>query len=310
MKDLEFMRRQGWNLDKSDMIQLSRFPGDRKRIDINGRIIEDNNVRAQVYRYRDPNFSIRHLPIIEEEEPWLDEFRFLAEYFKDKPDFQSLRSLALRIEDLRCENLNVIVPDMRQEIYLQGFNHFDSLYQAIQLRCVLKINYTTYNGTSLEWIISPYFLKEYNNRWFLFGFNHNEDVRKLTNVALDRIDRIEKVDEEYIKHEEVEQLKNIQDFDDYFEDIIGVTIPKDGNICEITLKFTDRRYPNVVTKPIHPSQKNYDTEKTVKISVIPNPELYQTLLSFGSDVVVLEPEHVRCKLADIIADMWEKYKID
>ena len=129
-------------------------------------------------------------------------------------------------------------------------------------------------------------------------------------MYIDRIDRIEKVEEEYIKYSEVEQLKDILVFDDYFEDIVGVTIPKDGEICDITLKFADRRYPNVVTKPIHPSQKNNDTEKTVKIRVIPNRELYQTLLSFGSDVEVLEPDHVRSRLADIIAEMWEKYNKD
>ncbi|HAQ71030.1 MAG TPA: WYL domain-containing protein, partial [Flavobacteriales bacterium] len=59
----------------------------------------------------------------------------------------------------------------------------------------------------------------------------------------------------------------------YFDPIVGVSRPFDGEIEEIEIQLTLESYPYVKTKPIHHSQKNYDDEFKVKIKVIRNKEL-------------------------------------
>ena len=51
----------------------------------------------------------------------------------------------------------------------------------------MKVRYHPYNVASpTRVIIHPYYLKQYNNRWFLFGYNP-EKRKSDWNLALDRI---------------------------------------------------------------------------------------------------------------------------
>ena len=85
------------------------------------------------------------------------------------------------------------------------------------------------------------------------------------------------------------------DWDDYFYDIVGVTRPQGVDIQEVVLNFSPVLAPYILTKPIHPSQKdkNEPSGLEVRIKVIPNIELIKLLLSFGDQVEVISPEHLR-----------------
>ena len=307
-KDLKFMRQSklGWNLDEKNMISMPRYTNERKNK--NNETIHKDKVRARAYKYKDPDFSIRKMPLIEEELPWLAEFHFLANYFKDKPDLKWITELALKLDDTRRAGMNVIVPEIRHEYTLKGFNEFFyKLYDAIFIKQVMKIEYKTYSGKEETFVMSPYFLKEYNNRWFLFGYNHDRGV--ITNAPIDRIEGIETSDIKYVTHTEVDGLKDLEIFDDYFDDIIGVTHDSKEKKVEVCLQFSDKRYPHVKTKPIHPNQRNYDDKRMIKLPVIPNNELYQVILSFGKDVEVVSPQSVRDRMKDIIREMSSTYGV-
>jgi hypothetical protein len=72
----------------------------------------------------------------------------------------------------------------------------------------------------------------------------------------------------------------------YFYDLIGVTRPEGAALQEIVLKFTPEVAPYVITKPIHPSQKEYNEQGglVVRIKVIPNFELERLIISFAEQV--------------------------
>ena len=100
----------------------------------------------------------------------------------------------------------------------------------------------------------------------------------------------------------------IDDFDEYFDDVVGVSIPNNKPIEHIKLQFSKNRYPYIVSKPFHGSIKFIDEENCiVTLDVIPNNELMALLLSFGSDVEVLEPSHLREEFSNIINDCYKKY---
>ena len=75
--------------------------------------------------------------------------------------------------------------------------------------------------------------------------------------------------------------KKPQDFaqEEYFDPIVGVSRPVDGEIEEIEIQLAPETYPYVKTKPIHHSQKNYDEECKVKIRVVRNREFENVLNS-------------------------------
>ena len=85
------------------------------------------------------------------------------------------------------------------------------------------------------------------------------------------------------------------EFDDeeYFGDIIGVSNPEESPVERIELRFEEKRYPYVLTKPLHPSQINRLESKSITVKVKINNELKSQILSFGDDIEVLTPEHLR-----------------
>ena len=173
----------------------------------------------------------------------------------------------------------------------------EDLFDAIINKTVLKITYTTFSHLTYEWIIHPYYLKEYNNRWFLFGLN--EESNEIYNIPLDRIEDIEQVNKEFI-HSEI-------NYETYLEDVIGASVfPAEKE--SIQLKFSDHRFPYVMTKALHHSQRIIDIDNhIVEISVIPNNELDALILSFGKDVEVLSPTTYRDKIYGIIKDAIKQY---
>jgi predicted DNA-binding transcriptional regulator YafY len=108
----------------------------------------------------------------------------------------------------------------------------------------------------------------------------------------------------------VEYVATDIDFEEYFDDVIGVTFPKDKNLEAVQLKFSESRFPYVTSKPIHWSQKIIDVEnRIIEIDVIPNNELTALLLSYGSDVEVIAPESVRDDIKFITQESFKNYSM-
>ena len=62
----------------------------------------------------------------------------------------------------------------------------------------------------------------------------------------------------------------------------------------IVLRFSPRRFPYVVSKPLHPSQQIIIEEDcTIQLTVHPNPELRNLLFSYIPDIEILEPQWYR-----------------
>ena len=243
-------------------------------------IYEGRNV---YYRYADPDFSIEKMPLTDAEMDQLKETVLMLNRFKGMPQFEWMEEIISKIEDaflLKGNNESVI--SFEQNPDLKGLENITPLFDAIVHKRVLKITYKSFKrDTPDKYEMHPYFLKQYNNRWFLFGLT--TERHQITNLPLDRIENIEILGTTYIDKDED------LDIEDYFYDVIGVTI-ENKKVEDIVLEFNEGRYPYVKNKPLHHSQRSYDDEKRIIIKVIPNKELYQTLLSFGSDVTVIKPD--------------------
>ena len=177
--------------------------------------------------------------------------------------------------------------------YLRGKEHFSTLLSAICNKRVLAIGYKSFiRGAIKEVILHPYYIKEYNRRWFLLGKEHGYD--SISHLAFDRIEHISTVTG-------VSFIENTEyDFnDDYFSDIIGVTKHLDSEPLKIGLWISSALYPYVQTKPLHESQKLKNSGSTgceIEIEVRPNYELEQLILSYGEGIRVIYPETLRDKI--------------
>ena len=259
-------------------------------------VLEDGN--GYFYRYSESDFSIFSRGLGEEDLAQLKETILMLQRFRGMPNFDWMSELVVKLEDklnLRGVSHSVVGYDDNNSYV--GLDWFQDLFNAIINKTVISVTYTTFSNSTYTWAIHPYYIKEYNNRWFLFGLNEEYDV--IYNIPLDRIESIQQIKRDYIE-------PNI-DFDLYFNDIIGVSVlPLKKET--IKMRFSEHRFPYVLTKSIHHSQRIVDIDKgIVEISVIPNNELESLILSFGKDVEVLSPLSYRERIKSIIKESYEKY---
>ena len=256
--------------------------------------------RKVFYRYEDPNFSISNKPINETEANQLKEALLTLERFKGLPQFEWIEELGTRLDaEFKLNKNSDKVISFEENEYLTGKQFISELYNAIIYKKVVTIDYKTFkNENIIQYQLSPYHLKQFNKRWFLFGKSQNFDT--LTNLALDRIVAIKESDKEY--------KENTINFEEYFEDVIGVTIPE-AEIQTIKIKIEEILVPYIKTKPLHPSQVSMfqNNGNYVILKVIPNYELESLLLSYGESIQVLEPASFVEKMRMRIEKMTNNY---
>ena len=253
------------------------------------------------YRYEDVNFSINNSPLKDDEIDQLQGAMQLLNRFKGAPQFEWLNQVGAVLEDrfgIQQGNDPVIGFDSSADY--SGYDHIGDLFKAIINQQVLKIDYQPFGKDVISYNFHPYYLKQYNNRWFVLGLNEATNVSTWT-VPLDRIIKFEAVGVDYIQNE--------TDWIDYFDEIIGVTRPFNKKLEVVKLLFTPEQAPYVQTKPLHGLQRNKETEDglLVTLEVIPNYELERLILSYGSGVRVIEPKELKEKIELELKKTLSKY---
>lgn len=178
------------------------------------------------------------------------------------------------------------------------------LSDCIKSNQSVKIKYKPFNRKEMDLIFHPHLLHEYNGRLFVLGVSEKqgrEPMRKF-NIALDRI-----IGEIRSAGSMVSYLPSFPNEYSYLANIVGVSLEEGEELCAIKLRALDiYTFGRLTTKPIHNSQKTIhypNPEESldcgeVELKVIPNVELIGQILSYGSYLEVLSPEHVRIRVAN------------
>lgn len=209
-----------------------------------------------------------------------------------------LTSLECRLGITPKRNKVVLFDDNRG---LKGIEFLNPVIQHTINNQVMEYTYRSFRGHEETYTIHPYFVKQFNGRWFVYGWDSK--YGRYMNVALDRTVSIRLSETPFNEDKRV-------DGDEYLKDVIGVTVPYEGTqLMNLRLKFTPERFPYITSKPIHHSQKVIDAENyIIEISVKRNRELDQKIFSFMPDVEVLSPLHYRQEVAEMIERNLKKYK--
>lgn len=257
--------------------------------------------RFVYYFYSDPTYSILKKPLTDEEITKLESALQVFLTFNGLPQFEWIEDIVCKLKSkykVAESGQNVVSFD--SNIDIAGLGFFNDIYGYIVNKQPICVNYEPFGKTPIQISIHPYFLKQFNNRWFVFG--RSAERGNVTTLALDRIKSIEP------KHLDYVPDTIIEDINEYLFDAIGVSGISDLHAEDINLKFSENRFPYIISKPLHPSMKINQSEREVSLHVIVNKELKSLILSFGSDVEVLSPSSLREEIRDILKNTCEKYE--
>lgn len=240
--------------------------------------------RQGLYFYSDPDFNTEKPPLGREELHLLREAVALLRQLPGMPQLPALEMLLQRMGS--NSSLNSLSPAFIQfetNPAVKGLEWLGPLYHAIAEQQVLKLRYHPFTEEALDIILHPYLLKEWRNRWYIFG---RTEQGRLWNLGLDRIRNISL--EQGIPF----QPNDLFDPETWFNEIVGVTKPDDAEPVEVEFETTYLPSRYLETRPIHPSQRIVRQEGDrfiFSLRVFLNYELVNELLRLGGDLKILGP---------------------
>lgn len=260
----------------------------------------------RLWRYKDLNFSVDFVTYKDKLKKQLDKEVKRLSKGNYGPQYEWLKACFLAFEEGKLKEMYGVVM-FDNNPYLKGLEFLPELIEAIRKKYPLRVTYNPFDKDERTEKVHPYMLRQYNSRWFLLGGRDEDGV--IRTYAIDRIEKIEILNKKF--------KPCPVDFDEYFDDVIGVTVMQDEKahpVETIKLMVDRKRYNYIETKPLHGSQKHVKTEDTpdrvcITIEVQPNPEFYSEMLSFGPDVEIVSPLSVRAELQRRVADMVARYAV-
>ena len=238
------------------------------------------------YSYEDREFSITKAPINNADVEKMKEIVGVLKQFNGFSYFEEMSAMIARLENNLYKSThkgrNYIQFENNQ--LLKGLQYINPLYQAILNQRSLLIEYKSFKALqSQQNIYFPYLLKEYRNRWFLIS--KPKKGTTLITLALDRIIEFQELPNEKF-------IDPVINFDEYYNDLLGVTKSEKDRAHKIVLEIDKFNAPYVLTKPIHQSQvilQETEDSIIIRIDVVPNFELEREILGFGECMKVLAP---------------------
>ena len=220
-------------------------------------------VDEKYYKYDEYGYSITQIPISAEDMAQLSEAVDLLKQMSSFKGFDGVEDVVNGLEDyvasMRYKVEPVILLESNER--LRGLEYISDLHDAIMGREAIKITYKSFRSEEATmFCFSPYILKEFRNRWFVFGRRHDLVDVPLSNLALDRIEDISDAPkgERYLSNKGFHPKE-------YFQDLIGVTRDTDSEVEHVEFLATAAEAPYIRTKPILQSQNIPSTHKNCTV---------------------------------------------
>jgi predicted DNA-binding transcriptional regulator YafY len=266
---------------------------------------EVKNGRERYYRYSDSSFSIDNMPLNETEISHLRSAIDVLGYFTGMNQFEWIRDIHDTLDKMAITTQS---PESRSVVEFEnnpdteGNKYFKPIYEAIINQKVLKIAYKPFDLPEMNFDFHPYFLKQYNRCWYAFGLNP-EYENAIWNLALERIVSIKEAKPAYKPTDII--------WDEYFDDIMGVSRMRDSQAEEIVLHVFGKTAKYLTARPIHAYQKNKWIDINtleIRLNLIINYELEKVILSYSDSIEVVKPESLRLKHIGRLKDALNIYE--
>jgi predicted DNA-binding transcriptional regulator YafY len=198
------------------------------------------------------------------------------------------------------ENNNTLsFVEFENKAAIETIPNFKNVLNAIQQQLPITFSHNSfYHLKESIYTVKPYFLKQYQNRWYVIG----ETEKGYRTFGIDRIENISIGTT--IFRAKTEEAK------DKFSNVIGLNYV-DHPLEKIQLSFHKSQKPYLQSLPLHPSQKeiNPDNETSfdIELRIHPNFEFRQQVLKYGSLVKVVKPKWLAEEIKQELKKGFEAY---
>jgi len=262
--------------------------------------------RERTYRYTDPDFSISNLPVSPDELHGLEFAISILDQFKHLPAIKEFEEAIQRIastvkinKEARGEADYI---QFEKPFVIKGVEYIEPILKAISERRVIKFTYQKHGSDETsENLLEPYLIKEAKNFWYVIGKRTNKKEQKILTFALDRIQNIQLTEETFSEGD--------IDKKNFFKNVVGVSLGE-GQTEKVILAFAPVQGKYIKTVPIHHSQqilKESKSELRIGLEVVINHELKMQLLSYGSNVQVIQPKKLAEEIKETAKQMIKLY---
>lgn len=265
--------------------------------------------RYRTYYYKEKGFSI--MPILtggmsdSEYRHLISAINKLKDTISDETFEEVLFAIRSRVEsDYQKGPIYVDYEDNRR---LKGREYRPLFYRAMLEKQVLHIHYKTFKGEELEYDFHPYLLKQYNERWFAFGWS--QEYGLYTCIPLDRLEESPSFVGTY-------EEERPEDYMDYFKERVGVSKDKrfEEKKSHILIRITDEQtWGRITTKPLNGQNNEGQSFNRIKgygmisLYICPNTEFFVKILSWGENVEIISPENVRDQMVKMVKNISGMY---
>ena len=272
----------------------------------------DYSYTKHAYEYTKENWSMDGIPLHEDDLTNLVFAASVLSQYKDIIYFDLLQGTIQKIVNtsnlIKRENhkSEFFFIEIEKSPLIKGAQYLERIIDHINKKEVIKITYHAFNKEkNKDYILHPYYLKEFNDRWYMLAMDDTED--KIKTFGLDRIERMNDLPNRHYRQSHL-------DYKEHFKNVIGIMIPDERQPEEVVVAFTEFQSKYAMTQKIHHSQTLIPdiTDKMdrlyFKYYLIPNFELTQKLLGWGANVEVISPEWYRDEVKNTVEELGRVYE--
>jgi len=198
--------------------------------------------------------------------------------------------------------------DLRDRIQFEripgGREYLSVIINAMRDGIVLSMKYHNFWRTiDQELTLKPYFLKVYEQRWYVIG-QASTHPHELRTYALDRIISLDSTTEKFVYPKKFSP-------EGFFSNCFGI-FHTDDKPGKVKLKVSNSQALYLDTLPLHRSQHRVDEESTDKYVIYeyfmsPAYDFVQFLASKAASIEVLESPELREEVAEEVKQMYKTY---
>ncbi len=166
----------------------------------------------------------------------------------------------------------------------------------------IRFTYQAFSRSSAhsDIVIEPYFLKIFKQRWYITGRNVKEDTIKT--YALDRM-------KDVTLEQSVFEIPEDFDPEAYFRDSFGIVFSQ-GEVKHVMIRTSAKQAKYFRALPLHHSQHEmiHDSYSVFYYKLRITPDFVQELLSYGPQVIVMEPPELKAMMVSSLKETIAGYE--
>lgn len=200
------------------------------------------------------------------------------------------------LENIAVSNAFLDYRDLSHRIVLdpveKGVHLLPTILQAFRNSEAILITYRNTSASVERTVrVEPYALRHHQNRWYLLAKSQDNNLWNI--YSLNNILKIE------IKTGDNFKIPNTFNADAFFMKYYGVEIASNQKPEKLKLRVCESLAQKFKDQPLHRTQKELKTDGQSTVFeywLTITPDVIKTILSFGSDIEILENEDLRFQI--------------